>query len=284
MWITNSNNRSSFHIAVINGQESVFNLIHEVVFLKEIILTKYDKSENENILHLAGYLAPPSRLNIVSGAALQMQRELLWFKEVEMIVLPSLWKTQNSKELTPWDLFTTERENLRRDGEKWMKDTANNCMLVATLITTVVFAAAFTVPGGNNQDTGIAIFHTTKWFRVFCISDAIALVSSSSSILMFLSIATSRFTETDFLMSLPLKLVLGLTTLFISTVGMLVDFSATCSLVFKSEMAWLPIVIITLAVVAIIFFVWLHLPLCVDIIRSTFFSRSLFRPRKKRLF
>ena len=131
-----------------------------------------------------------------------------------MIMLPSLWKIQNSKGLTPWDLFTTEHENLRRDGEKWMKDTANNCMLVATLITTVVFTTAFTVPGGNNQDTGIAIFHTTKWFRVFFISDAIALVFSSSSILMFLSILTSRFTEMDFLVSLPSKLVLGLTTLF----------------------------------------------------------------------
>ncbi|KAF3956309.1 hypothetical protein CMV_018551 [Castanea mollissima] len=281
MWIVDSRNRSLFHIAVINRQENVFNLIHELVTLKKIILTKYDKPENESILHLAGYLAPPSRLNIVSGAALQMQRELLWFKEVEMIVLPSLWKTKNYKKLTPWDLFTTEHENLRRDGEKWMKDTANNCMLVATLITTVVFAAAFTVPGGNNQDTGIAIFHTTKWFRVFFISDAIALVSSSSSILMFLSILTSRFTEMDFLVSLPLKLVLGLTTLFISIVGMLVAFSATCFVVFKSEMAWFPFVIITLAGVAIILFLCLHLPLCVDIIRSTFFSRPLFRPRKR---
>jgi len=32
------------------------------------------------MLHLAGQVAPPNRLNIVSGAALQMQRELLWFK------------------------------------------------------------------------------------------------------------------------------------------------------------------------------------------------------------
>ena len=201
-----------------------------------------------------------------------------------MIVLPSLLMTKNSKNQTPWDLFTTQHENLRRDGEKWMKDTANNCMLVATLITTVVFAAAFTVPGGSHQATGIAIFHKAKWFRVFFISDAIALVSSSSSILMFLSILTSRFAEMDFLWSLPLKLVFGLTTLFISIVGMLVAFSATCFLVFKSEMAWFPIVIITLAVVAIILFLWLHLPLCVDIIRSTFFSRSLFRHVKRNSF
>ena len=57
----------------------MFNLIYEIAAVKEIILTYVD-DKNENILHLAGYLAPSSRLNIVSGAALQMQRELLWFK------------------------------------------------------------------------------------------------------------------------------------------------------------------------------------------------------------
>ena len=38
------------------------------------------KGKNENVMHLAGYLAPLNRLNIISVAALQMQRELLWFK------------------------------------------------------------------------------------------------------------------------------------------------------------------------------------------------------------
>ena len=75
--------------------------------------------------------------------------------------------------LTPWDLFTKEHQVLRAEGEKWMKVTANYCMLVATLITTVVFAAAFNVPCGSNQDTGTPIFFLkTKWFSAFFISDA----------------------------------------------------------------------------------------------------------------
>ena len=185
---------------------------------------------------------------------------------------------------TPRDIFTTEHQDLQKEGQKWMKATANYCMLVATLITTVVFAAAFTVPSGSNQDTGTPIFLKTKWFRAFFISDAIALVSSSSSILIFLSILTSRFTEMDFLVSLPSKLVLGLTTLFISIVGMVVAFSATCFLVFKSEMSRLPIVIIALASVPIILFVVLHYKLWTDIIQSTYLSRSLFRPSKSKIF
>ncbi|XP_030941534.1 uncharacterized protein LOC115966439 [Quercus lobata] len=237
-------------------QESVFNLIYETAEVKEMILTYVD-DKNENILHLAGYLAPSSRLNIVSGAALQMQQELLWFKETVKIGPPS-YLNMKSSGLTPGDLFTKKHKNLWREGEKWMKDTANYCMIVATLITTVVFATAFTVPGGSSQDTGTPILLKSIWFRVFFISDAIALFSSSSSILIFLSILTSRFTEMDFLVSLPSKLVLGLTTLFISIAGMVAAFIATCFLVFKSEMISLPTVIIALAGVPIILFVLLH--------------------------
>ena len=47
--------------------------------IKEIILTYVD-AYKQNILHLAGKLAPKARLKLVPGAALQMQRELLWFK------------------------------------------------------------------------------------------------------------------------------------------------------------------------------------------------------------
>ncbi|XP_075673450.1 uncharacterized protein LOC142642897 isoform X2 [Castanea sativa] len=267
IWITNDFHQSLFHIAVINRQQSVFNLIYEIGAVKEIILTYVD-SYKQNILHLAGKLAPPSRLNLVPGAALQMQQELLWFKKVEKIMPPSYLNQKNRKGQTPGDIFTEEHQHLQREGKEWMKDTANYCLIVATLITTVVFAAAFTVPGGSNQETGTPIFLKNKWFRVFFISDAVALVFSSSSILIFLSILTSRFTEMNFLKSLPLKLVSGLTALFISIVAMLVAFSATCFLVFESEMAWLPFVIIVLVCVPIILFVLLHFKLWADIIRS----------------
>ncbi|GKC36713.1 ankyrin repeat-containing domain, PGG domain protein [Tanacetum coccineum] len=40
------------------------------------------EEEQENALHIAAKLAQPHRLNIVTGAALQMQRELQWFKMI----------------------------------------------------------------------------------------------------------------------------------------------------------------------------------------------------------
>ena len=79
IWRTDSKKRTLFHIAVEYRQERVFNLLYEVAATKRIILSYVDDIDN-NILHFAGKSAPTSRLNIVSGAALQMQRELWWFK------------------------------------------------------------------------------------------------------------------------------------------------------------------------------------------------------------
>ena len=195
-----------------------------------------------------------------------------------------LYAKNDTDSETPWELFIREHKDLKTEGEKWMKDRANNCMLVATLVTTVAFAAAFTVPGGSNQDRGTPILLESIWFRIFFIADAIALFSSSTSIFMFLSILTSTYTEMDFLVSLPSKFLWGLIALFISIADMLVAFSATSFLVFKSEMAWLPITTIALAGVAIISFIKLHYKLSADIIRSTYLSRFPFWQRKNRLF
>jgi hypothetical protein len=58
----------------------VFNLIFEIGGDKDSLASYATLETKENMLHLAGKLAPLDRLNIVSGTALQMQRELLWFK------------------------------------------------------------------------------------------------------------------------------------------------------------------------------------------------------------
>ncbi|XP_062160463.1 ankyrin repeat-containing protein NPR4-like isoform X2 [Alnus glutinosa] len=285
IWQQDENQMSIFHIAILYRHESVFNLIHEIGSGKDSLASYITLETGENMLHLAAKLSPSNQLNInVSGAALQMQRELLWFKEIEKIVPWHYVNKRNSNSQTPKEIFIKAHKDLQLDGEKWMKDTANYCMLVATLIATVIFAAIFTVPGGSNQETGTPIFLRRNWFMVFFISDAIALCSSSTSIVIFLSILTSRYTEEDFFKSLPSKLVFGLVTLFISMAGMMVAFSATCFLVYSSVKAWVPFVVITLVGIPVVLFVWLHHELWVDTFLSTYKSRFLFRPSKRRLF
>ena len=123
-------------------------------------------------------------------------------------------------------------------GEKWMKDTASSCTVVGALIVTIMFATAFTVPGGNDQNNGFPIFLNRKLFMVFIVSDALSLFSSSTSVLMFLGILTSRYAEEDFLESLPRKMIIGLSTLFFSIVAMMTTFSTTLLLMLH-EQSWI---------------------------------------------
>ncbi|KAM7524708.1 hypothetical protein LguiA_014610 [Lonicera macranthoides] len=273
IWKIDNHNRSIFHVAVLNRHESIYNLLYELGSIKDLITSFRDEHRN-TILHLAAKIAPPNQLNTVSGAALQMQRELLWFKEVEKIVVPSYRQKVNKDGKTPQALFTEEHKDLVEKGEDWMKHTASQSMLVATLITTVVFAAAFTVPGGTHNDTGYPVFINTSPFMVFAVSDAIALFTSSTSILMFLSILTSRYAENDFLESLPSKLMIGLTTLFLSIMAMMVAFSATFFIVCHHNLRWFPVPVAALACVPVVLFAKLQYPLLADVIHSTYGSRT----------
>ncbi|KAG6730547.1 hypothetical protein I3842_01G086000 [Carya illinoinensis] len=288
IWQVDKEYGSLFHVAVKHRQERIFNLIYEIGVSYGYLVTFCTKEEN-SLLHLAGQLPSPDRLNIVSGAALQMQRELLWFQEIEKIVSKSLYSgkcednTGQTQKKTR-EMFVNAHKDLQTSGEKWMKDTANSCMLVGALIATMVFPAAFTVPGGNNQQTGIPIFLETNWFVVFFLSDAIAMLSSSSSILIFLAILTSRFTEKDFLISLPRRLALGLATLTTTKIGMLIAFTAACFLVSQSNIS-VPIRIIVVApAIPISLFVILQYDLWLDIFHAAFYSNRFLFQSQNRLF
>ncbi|KAK1562831.1 hypothetical protein Q3G72_017709 [Acer saccharum] len=266
--------RSIFHIAILHRHTDIFNLIYEIGFDKELLAT-YEDNEKNTMLHLAAKYPSPPPVSDLPGPALEMQQELLMFKEVEMMMKPSLRETKNADGRTPRELFTIEHAKLLESGEKWMKNTATSCMVVATLIATVVFSAAFTVPGGNNDKTGIPLHLMETAFHVFAISDAIALSFSSISILMFLSILTSGYTEMDFQRSLPLKLMVGLWALFISVIAMMITFSSTFFLVYHDRSNSIPIATFMFVSVPITLFVILQYPLLRDIIYTTCRSRFL---------
>ncbi|KAK1432571.1 hypothetical protein QVD17_09468 [Tagetes erecta] len=289
IWKVNDNNQSIFHIAVKHRHEGIYNLLYEIGSMKDLITPLRDENDN-NMLHLVGKSAKRKRLQDVSGVALQMQRELLWFKEVESMIPPTYRERKNKDGLTPHELFTKEHKELVAQGEKWMKGTASQCMVVAALIATIVFAAAFTVPGGYNQDTqdkkhvGIPIFYSEATFMVFVVSDAISLFASAASILMFLSVLTSRYAERDFLKSLPKKLMLGLASLFLSITTMTIAFSVSFYVLYKNGFIWMPVVISLFAVMPVFLFAWLQYPLLGDVYRSTYGSTYLFKPKKQVLY
>ena len=184
----------------------------------------------------------------------------------------------NDKGMTPQELFTEEHKDMKKVGEEWMKNTATSCTVVGALIVTIMFAAAFTVPGGNDQ-TGFPTFLNEKVFMLFIVSDALSLFSSSTSVLMFMGILTSRYAEEDFLKSLPRKMIIGLFTLFFSIATMMIAFSAGLLLMLQGQ-SWIFLPVICLASVPVTLFVLMQFPVLYDMSSSTYGPKSSIFDRK----
>ncbi|KAD2804952.1 hypothetical protein E3N88_38329 [Mikania micrantha] len=279
MVLQNNDGLTIFHIAVMHRHQDIYNLLYEVGSIHRNDICRLSDNSGNNMLHLVGKTSK-ERAAKTSGASLLMQRELLWFKDVEKMIPPYLREAKNKYGQTPYELFAKENEDLVSKGLEWMKD----CMVVATLIVTVAFAVAFTVPGGYNQDHGSPIFIHDCTFLVFVIADAVSLISSSTSLLMFLSVLTSQHDQRDFMYSLPRKLMIGLLTLFISVAALMVTFSASFFVLYHKGLKWVSILIAAFATVPVIVFALLQRHLLVDMFRSTYDSRYLFNPKKRMLY
>ncbi|XP_073150762.1 uncharacterized protein [Henckelia pumila] len=258
-----------FHVAARKRFENIFNLLYHIDDQIYFFRDSVDSFRN-NYMHICGEQASSHKLNLVSGEALQMQRELQWFKEMENFVSVSRRTWNNQARKTPQMLFTEEHQELKYRGEKWMKDTATSCTIAAALIATVVFAAVFTVPGGVENNTGAPVFLKETSFIIFVISDSVSLFTSITSLLMFLAILTSRYAENDFLYVLPQRLCIGLLTLFTSIIFMLVAFSTAIYMTLngRSHLFFIPVA--ALACLPVTSFVFLQSPLLIDVMYSTY--------------
>lgn len=198
------------------------------------------------------------------------------------MVQPSYRDMENMNGETPAIIFTKEHKQLLEEGKKWMIETAKSCMLIAILIAVVVFASSFNVPGGNNNATGRPLLLNERFFLVYSVSEATAMGCSLISVLMFLSILTSRYAEIDFLHALPFRLMIGTTTLFISLSAMMVAFCTTFVLFNGHGFLRGALLFGSFACVALVF-ILLKYPLVLDILLPICRSQSLFRSPKRLL-
>ncbi|KAJ0111032.1 hypothetical protein Patl1_01709 [Pistacia atlantica] len=78
-WLS-TDQQTLLKVAVQYRQEKILTLVHNTVVYNKFTSPKPIDEFKNSILHLAARLAPPHHLRVVSGAALQMQREVQWFK------------------------------------------------------------------------------------------------------------------------------------------------------------------------------------------------------------
>ncbi|XP_073224896.1 uncharacterized protein [Cicer arietinum] len=163
-------------------------------------------NEDNIVLHLAATLSNEDWY--ISGAALQMMWHVKWFQQYVKGLVPDHFTVRtNNMDKTAGNIFKKSHKQLVRDGSAWLKDTLESCSVVAALLAGVSFATSSTVPGGNKSETGEPALEGKPAFDAFASSSVIGLCFSIISLIMFLSILTSRKEAKDFRIDLPRKLL-----------------------------------------------------------------------------
>ncbi|PWA39620.1 ankyrin repeat-containing domain, PGG domain, Gag-polypeptide of LTR copia-type [Artemisia annua] len=164
---TKNNGYYPTQFAIVNRCEKVYNfLVHRVTDNKQLHKVSVDKDEN-NLLHLAGRLAPIEKLNLVSGAALQMQRDLQWFREVEKFLIPKHKKAKNRKQETPIMVFRREHKELRKEAWILIPIAALTCLPIASFVTLQLpllvdlFSSTY-AHGIFGEESGVGSINITK--------------------------------------------------------------------------------------------------------------------------
>ncbi|XP_060960327.1 uncharacterized protein LOC115724011 [Cannabis sativa] len=272
---------SPFHLlmeATKYRQVEIFKLIHEVGLSKQVVQSYEDKKQN-NLLHLAARKPPENILRrSIVGSALQMREEILWFQEVRKIVIPAFRNKMNSKHQTPQDLFTKEHSQLMKESEKWMKKNANICLLVATIIVTIIFQANSDISKDEKPNSSSS---SSILKNILSISNIIAMSSSSIAIMLNLFIIISRFSEDDLFLPLPLAFIIGILSLYVSVIFTMTSFCLTTFM--ATESLAIRLCACLLEFLPIILFPFLVFPIFIDLTNIIFFSQSKFKPRKRLL-
>ncbi|KAA8526406.1 hypothetical protein F0562_008391 [Nyssa sinensis] len=89
--------------------------------------------------------------------AIKHRQMAIFDMRVQNICSAHFFRYINNDKETAEKLFAETNVTLRGKAEEWLKNTAQNSSIIAVLIATVAFAAAYTVPGGSDAETGVPI-------------------------------------------------------------------------------------------------------------------------------
>ncbi|XP_054800729.1 uncharacterized protein LOC129304909 [Prosopis cineraria] len=202
-----------------------------------------------------------------------MQWEVKWFLFMKEKMPQHMQFLKNKSNETPQDIFVRDNKDLLDEGIGWLKSTSESCSVVAALIAGVAFATATTIPGGTQEETGKPYLERHPAFNLFAFTSLLALSCSITSLVMFLSILTSRQQPRDFRKDLPLKVLLGLSCLFVSIASVLVSFSSAFFFLLREHLQQVVFPLYAVTILPITFFGVAQFPLYIDLMRAILFER-----------
>ncbi|KAG7959492.1 hypothetical protein I3843_10G072800 [Carya illinoinensis] len=259
--------RTILHVAIKYRQLEIFKLVLGMEVPMRWLVRRFDNKGN-SILHMVGKKRADYVPEKLRGPALELQEELLWFERVKLVTKAQFIDHRNNMNETAEGLFASTNKDLRNSAGEWLKRTSEGCSIVAVLIATVAFAAAYTIPGGPNQSTGFPVLLYQPFFVVFTASDVLSLACALTSVVIFLSILTAPFRLDDFRQSLPNKLMAGFTFLFLSVSMMMIAFAATIILMIRSNERWEKVLLYSLSFLPVAIFALSYLPLYLSLSRT----------------
>ncbi|GLT50510.1 hypothetical protein SLA2020_239930 [Shorea laevis] len=230
------NGQNILHVAILYRQYHIFEYVKDKSgAVKRRLVLGIDKN-GDTILHKAAH-TKYYREGTKSTVALNLQDELERFKNVQKMVPASYTIHINKENYTAWELFKEQHKDQLKEAQEWVKNACQSCSAVAVLVATVVFAAAFTAPGGFNE-FGRPIFEERPLYSFFTVMDVAGLASSLTSVVLFLSVLTSSLDLKDFEDDIPRNLSFGFLFLSFAILNTVLSFTAAIVLTIHLKKAW----------------------------------------------
>ncbi|WVY91941.1 hypothetical protein V8G54_037455 [Vigna mungo] len=203
------------------------SVIHNLNANKENVLLVAVKNRQPFVIQYLKTKVPREVWNNLTLTIDKNERTILhWAADapyIESLVPENFYLRSDTGGKTAEEIFEDNHQGLIEQSSEWLKDTSESCSVVAALVAGVSFATASTIPGSTDQE-GRPNLEGEPAFDVFAVSSLVGLCSSVTGLIMFLTILTSRKQSRDFRRDLPFKLLLGLSSLFVSIAAMFVSF------------------------------------------------------------
>ncbi|THG13656.1 protein ACCELERATED CELL DEATH 6-like [Camellia sinensis] len=267
-----SRGQNIFHVAAKSGKAKAVSCMLKMPELAKLINERDD--EGNTPLHIATINGHPrivstltwdgrvnlelennNRLTALDIAEEYMetmasfQKRLTWMA-LRVVGAPRAPHAKLSKTISSRVEEHSQKENY--------KDKVNVVLMVATLVTTVTFAAAFSIPGGyNNSDPnqGIATMLAKAKFQEFVICDTIAMYCSIIAVVILI------WAQLGDVSTMHAALKLALPLLGIALAMMSIAFMAGVYLI-VSKLSWLRNVVLLMGSNFVVTLAAIFVPLC----------------------
>ncbi|XP_071737185.1 uncharacterized protein [Rutidosis leptorrhynchoides] len=260
--------RNILHVAIKHRRTKIINIVISMAHSIKRLRGTMDK-KGQSLLHMFSVDVKDNTIeDDIRSPVLKLRDDLVLFEKLRKLCTTLARLQINANGMTAESMLLEKNAHLRVEAKEWMISTAQNCSIIAVLIATVAFAAAYTVPGGPNQETGYPLLRKNPFFIVFALADALSLTFSLTSVIIFLSILTSSFRLNDFRYSLHNKLLAGLTVLILSVSMMMVAFAATLVLTISSGQNWTNVLLYIISFFPVTVFVFSYVRLYLLLINS----------------